>query len=68
MYFDDRKNNFAWHYSLDGIRIFIGRCRESEFMNLLQKVVARDFDELTLGELWTAEDLLKTLQDNQSED
>ena len=57
-------DDFKFHHYKDGLKIFIGSYRIDEFIRLLQKVVDRDFDQLTLGEIWCADDLLTSFEQN----
>lgn len=56
--------DFKFHHYTDGLKIFIGSCRTDEFLNLLNKIVSRDFNQITLGEIWCADDLLKSFEEN----
>ena len=57
-------DDFGFLHFRDGVTIFIGDYRQDDFFNLLQKIVDGDFDQITTGEVWTAEDLLKGYQEN----
>ena len=57
-------NDFKFCHLRDGLKIYIGSCRTDEFIRLLQKVVDRDFDQITLGEIWCVDDLLKSFEEN----
>lgn len=53
------------HFSNDGGNWYItlGAWRTAEFQRLLEKINTRDFDRLTLGELWLVSDLLDSIHD-----
>lgn len=54
--------NFC-HYR-DGVKIFIRDFRIDEFISLLKKIKDGDFNQITTGEIWCAEDILEGYQQN----
>lgn len=50
------------HY--DGnLKIFIGSMRTNEFLNLLEKIKERDFERITIGEIYLVQDLLQSFNE-----
>ena len=62
--FPRNSEDFGFRHYRDGIKIFIDDFRQDDFFNLLQKIVDGDFNQITTGEIWTAEDILKGYQEN----
>lgn len=50
------KDNTEWVITL-------GAWRTNEFFNLLEKIHAKEFDRLTLGEIWLVSDLLDAIHE-----
>lgn len=44
-------------------RVILGAWRTNEFLNLLEKIHEKEFDRLTLGELWLVSDLLDSIHE-----
>lgn len=53
------------HFSTDSGTWYItlGAWRTNEFLHLLEKIHGKEFDRLTLGELWLVSDLLDSIHD-----
>ena len=62
--FPKNSEDFRFGFYRDGVKIFIGDFRQDDFFNLLQKIVDGNFDQITTGEIWCADDLLKGYQKN----
>lgn len=62
--FPRNSEDFGFCHYRDGVKIFISDFRQDDFFNLLQKIVDGDFNQITTGEIWTAEDILKGFQEN----
>ena len=58
--------DFGFFHYQDGVKIFIGDFRQDDFFSLLQKIVDGEFNRITTGEIWTAEDILKGYQENEN--
>lgn len=50
------KDNTEW-------TITLGAWRTNEFFHLLEKLHAKEFDRLTIGELWLVSDLLDAIHE-----
>lgn len=66
MYYDERKERIIVNdesINLDNTEwtITLGAWRTNEFLHLLEKLHAKEFDRLTLGEMWLVSDLLDAI-------
>ena len=48
------QDNTEWY-------IILGAWRTNEFLNLLEKLHTKEFDRITLGEMWLVSDLLDAI-------
>lgn len=62
--FPKNDEDFRFCHYRDGIKIFIGDFRIDEFFSLLQKIKDGEFNQITTGEIWVAEDILTGYQKN----
>lgn len=54
---------FEENYYDGNLKIFIGSMRTNEFLNLLEKIKERDFEQITIGEIYLVQDLLQSFNE-----